>query len=485
MRFDSMRLRARLCGTALLVLTAFGAPASAAALGAVSVNGNAVTLAFDDAVDSASGFLLDGPRRLAVDIAGLVPGGASASGGPIVQTRVGQVKPGVGRVVFDLSGPSVVRSARLADDRKSLVIQLADASPRAFEAAAHAGRTLYTPAALHGGDTKGVTVPLEAPQPYHLVIPPVAGRADKPLVVIDAGHGGHDPGSLSVDGSYREKDAALAIAKAVRDELLASGRVRVALTRSDDRFLVLSERREIARRLHADLFISIHCDSAPGSAASGATVYTLSEVSSDRVAAQLAAKENKADILNGVNLDAQSNDVSSILIDLTQRETMNTSSRFADLLQHELTDQGVDFKTTYHRFAGARRAEGARRAGGAARDRLHHRSGRPEATLLQGLSASPRGRRHARGRGAFRAPRRPHRHRAARLSATHSAARPLPKLAQAARPSPAWTSRRITADASGSGGPMGRGGESCSRRAGPRWRGRCSPSCWWRGWRSG
>ncbi len=355
MRFNSMRLRARLCGTALLVLSAFGAlsaPASAAALGAVSVNGNAITLAFDDAVDSASGFLLDGPRRLAVDIAGLVPGGASASGGPIVQTRVGQVKPGIGRVVFDLSGPSVVRSARLADDRKSLVIQLADASPRAFEAAARAGRTLYTPIALRGGDTQGVTVPLEAPQPYHLAIPPVAGRADKPLVVIDAGHGGHDPGSLSVDGKYREKDAALAIAKAVRDELLASGRVRVALTRSDDRFLVLSERREIARRLHADLFISIHCDSAPGSAANGATVYTLSEVSSDRVAAQLAAKENKADILNGVNLDTQSNDVSSILIDLTQRETMNTSSRFADLLQHELTDQGVDFKTTYHRFAG-------------------------------------------------------------------------------------------------------------------------------------
>ncbi len=335
------------------VLVAPSTPAAAAALGAVSVDGNAITLAFDDAVDSASGFLLDTPRRLAVDITGLVPGGASASGGPIMQTRVGQVKPGVGRVVFDLSGPTVVRSARLSDDHKSLFIQLADANPRAFAAAARAGRTLYTPVAMRSGaDANAVTVPLDAPQPYHLTIPPVAGRADKPLVVIDAGHGGHDPGSLSVDGKYREKDAALAIARAVRDELLASGRVRVAMTRSDDRFLVLSERREIARRLHADLFVSIHCDSAPGSAANGATVYTLSEVSSDRVAAQLAAKENKADILNGVNLDAQSNDVSSILIDLTQRETMNTSSRFADLLQRELTDQGVDFKTTYHRFAG-------------------------------------------------------------------------------------------------------------------------------------
>jgi N-acetylmuramoyl-L-alanine amidase len=357
---DSTRshVRRKAGSVLLLLLGAVFAPlnpAAAAALGSVSVDGNAITLAFDAAVDGASGFLLDTPRRLAVDVGGLVPGGASASGGPIMQTRVGQVKPGVGRVVFDLSGPTVVQSASLSDDRKSLVLRLADASPRAFAAAARAGRTIYSGGSSTGGATLtrvGLTVPLDAPQPYQLAIPPVAGRADKPLVVIDPGHGGHDPGSLSIDGKYREKDASLAIAKAVRDALLASGRVRVAMTRSDDRFLVLSERREVARRLHADLFISIHCDSAPGSNASGATVYTLSEVSSDRVAAKLAAKENKADILNGVNLDAQSNDVSSILIDLTQRETMNTSSRFADLLQRELTDQRVDFKTTYHRFAG-------------------------------------------------------------------------------------------------------------------------------------
>jgi N-acetylmuramoyl-L-alanine amidase len=358
MRVFSTRSRVRHKGGAavLLLLGALltpSAPASAAALGSVSVDGNAITLAFDSAVDGASGLLLDTPRRLAVDVDGLVPSDATASGGPILQTRVGQVKPGVGRVVFDLSGPSVVRSARLSADRKSLTIRLADASPNAFAAAARAGRSLYTPVDLRSsGGSTGLTVPLAPAQPYELTMPAVAGRADKPLVVIDAGHGGHDPGSLSLDGKYREKDAALAIAKAVRDELLASGRVRVALTRSDDRFLVLSERREIARRLHADLFISIHADSAPGSTARGATVYTLSEVSSDRVAAQLAAKENKADILNGVNLDKQSNDVSSILIDLTQRETMNTSSRFADLLQRELTDQRVEFKTTYHRFAG-------------------------------------------------------------------------------------------------------------------------------------
>jgi N-acetylmuramoyl-L-alanine amidase len=330
--------------------------AQASTINAMSVDGNAITMAFDSAVDSVSGLLLDGPRRLAIDVQGLTPGSMTASGGPVIQTRVGMVKPGVGRVVFDLAGYSVVRTAALSDDHRTLTIRLAKASPREFTSAARAGRTSYgTTMALTGNSgtrNAGITVPLDPPAPYRLPIPPVEGRANKPLVVIDAGHGGHDPGSLSVDGRYREKDATLQIAKAIRDELLKSGRVRVAMTRTDDRFLILQERREIARRLHADLFISVHCDSAPGSSASGATVYTLSEVSSDQVAARLAAKENRSDIINGVDLGETSNDVGNILIDLTQRETMNSSSRFADLLQRELTDQGVSFKTTYHRFAG-------------------------------------------------------------------------------------------------------------------------------------
>jgi N-acetylmuramoyl-L-alanine amidase len=342
----------------LLMLLAFAvmpvSPALAAVITGMAVDGDTVTMSFSDAVAGAQGMLIDGPRRFALDLTGIEPGSASASGGAVLRIRTGHYRPGVTRVVFDLAEPVLVRLANIADDGRSLTLRLASASPSEFARAVLAGRTTYalTGASAGSDSHSGLTVPLDEPAPYALPIPPVQGRADKPLVVIDAGHGGHDPGSLSLDGRYREKDAALAIAKAIRDELLASGRVRVALTRSDDRFLVLDERREIARRLNADLFISIHADSAPGSNARGATVYTLSETSSDRVAARLAAKENKADVLNGVNLAAQSNDVSSILIDLTQRETMNTSSRFADLLQHELTDQGVDFKSTYHRFAG-------------------------------------------------------------------------------------------------------------------------------------
>lgn len=191
------------------------------------------------------------------------------------------------------------------------------------------------------------------PRPARLRLPPVDGpkRPDLPLVVIDAGHGGHDPGSSSSDGSVQEKDVALTIAKAIRDALVDSGAVRVALTRSDDRFLVLAERREIARALHADLFLSIHADSAPNPQARGASLYTLSETSSDRVAAALAARENKADILNGVDLSRETSDVSSILIDLAQRETMNVSSAFATLLQRELAPL-IGFKSTFHKFAG-------------------------------------------------------------------------------------------------------------------------------------
>jgi len=191
------------------------------------------------------------------------------------------------------------------------------------------------------------------PRPSRLLLPLVQGpkRADAPLVVIDAGHGGHDPGSSSSDGGEQEKNVALKIARAIRDELLDSGKVRVALTRSDDRFLVLQERREIARQLRADLFISVHCDSAPNNTARGASIYTLSETSSDRVAAALAARENKSDVINGIDLSRESNDVSSILIDLAQRETLNTSSTFAVELQRELSPL-IGLKPTFHKFAG-------------------------------------------------------------------------------------------------------------------------------------
>lgn len=168
-------------------------------------------------------------------------------------------------------------------------------------------------------------------------LPDVLGPPDasRPLVVIDAGHGGHDPGAGK--DALREKTLTLTLAMALRDELLAGRGVRVALTRSDDRYLLLPERSGIARRLHADLFLSIHADSAE-SDASGGSIYTLSERGSNETAARMAERENRADTVNGVSLEEQSDTVNAILVDLSQRETQARSEQFAGLLLREARD---------------------------------------------------------------------------------------------------------------------------------------------------
>lgn len=171
-------------------------------------------------------------------------------------------------------------------------------------------------------------------------LPPVQGPLDasRPLVVIDAGHGGHDPGA--VRGSLREKDLTLALATALRDRLLAEGGIRVALTRADDRFLALGERSGMARRLQADLFISLHADStvAEEGSAAGGTIYTLSERGSNEIATRLAVRENRADSINGVQLASASDSVSAILVDLSQREALARADAFARLLLREAKD---------------------------------------------------------------------------------------------------------------------------------------------------
>ncbi len=169
-------------------------------------------------------------------------------------------------------------------------------------------------------------------------LPQVYGPDDKsrPLLVIDAGHGGKDPGASNA--GYREKDLVLGLARALRDRLVEEGGIRVALTRDDDKFLVLKERFEIARRLDADLFLSIHADSTEGSGdAAGASIYTLSNEASSDAAARFAARENSADAINGVALDSQNADVSAILVELSQRRVQQDSAQFAGLIVREGT----------------------------------------------------------------------------------------------------------------------------------------------------
>ncbi len=206
-----------------------------------------------------------------------------------------------------------------------------------------------TSAAAESGGA--VTIPIDgaaegAPLP---AITPARGN-DPPLVVIDAGHGGRDPGAPGAIEGLQEKDVTLAIARAMRDELAASGRVRVALTRDDDSFIPLDQRYAIARRMGADLFISLHADAAESNDdARGATIYTLSEVASDAEAAALAQRENAVDAVGGVTMSDDAN-VNLILIDLAQRESMAVSADFARILHREAAPL-ITFQRDWHRFA--------------------------------------------------------------------------------------------------------------------------------------
>lgn len=353
----ALHKRRMLHGLALASMIFSGAPGLAGGISAVAVDGDKITVRFDGRVDGASAFLLDGPRRIALDISGAQAGRGPYAGGhaAIAAVRQGQLSEATARVVLDLAEPATLGQARIAPDGRSLSFSLRNVTDDAFRTAVGRGRTRFDDAAnmapRPAKRIHSISVPIP-PVARGISLPPVEGPRDasRPLVVIDAGHGGHDPGAINRETGRQEKDVTLSIARAIRDQLLRSGRVRVALTRDDDRFLVLQERYGIARKLNADLFISIHADSADNDTARGATVYTLSETASDREAARLAARENKADVLNGVNLGGQTSDVSSILIDLTQRESMNISVSFARLLQREAAPY-MPFKGTAHRFA--------------------------------------------------------------------------------------------------------------------------------------
>ena len=311
-----------------------GAPAWAAKVERVDLRHDRVVIRFSRDVADASRFILAEPQTSADDgVDGVADAGS--------------------RITFDLTRPAIVAARSLGPDGRDLTLELRTVDEPSFaRAAAERQLRLLPPfnmGALIPVDTYAVTIPIPG-SARSQALPRIYGDADRPLVVIDPGHGGLDPGAVSPMDGRREKDVTLRIARAIRDELLRSGRVRVALTREDDSFLVLQERYSIARKLKAALFISVHCDSAGSGNAAGATVYTLSEVASDKESARLAARENRADIISGVNLASTATDISPILIDLTQRETMNSSAGFARLLGREAQPL-MPMKSNFHRMA--------------------------------------------------------------------------------------------------------------------------------------
>jgi N-acetylmuramoyl-L-alanine amidase len=160
----------------------------------------------------------------------------------------------------------------------------------------------------------------------------------RPLIVIDPGHGGPDTGTKAGGGEIMEKNVVLDFSMTLRDQLEKSGRYRVVMTRTDDTFIPLAERVKFARQRQAELFISVHADALPKSEGDvqGATIYTLSDTASDAEAARLAEAENRSDVIAGIDLAKEPDDVADILLDLAHRETKTFSHAFARLLVGEM-----------------------------------------------------------------------------------------------------------------------------------------------------
>lgn len=179
----------------------------------------------------------------------------------------------------------------------------------------------------------------------------------RPLIVLDPGHGGDDPGAIGKSFKTYEKALTLQFAQLLKKQLEKTGRYRVEMTRTGDYFIRLEDRVMKARQQKAHIFISLHADSHPQPNMRGLSVYTLAEKASDKESEALAAKENKSDMLKGVDLKGQSSEVATILLDLMQRETKNKSAEFAETAVKELAKM-VRVLPNPHRFAGFRVLKG-------------------------------------------------------------------------------------------------------------------------------
>jgi N-acetylmuramoyl-L-alanine amidase len=273
-------------------------------------------------------FTLADPYRVVLDMPQVTFQFAPKTGekgrGLVKAFRYGLVMQGGSRMVLDLARPARIDSAYVLDagnDQPArLVLELAAVDRDAFmRSITRASRLSETPAPrVHDPESKA--------------------RDPRPLVVIDPGHGGIDIGTRLAPADSPEKNLVLEFGLLLRDKIEKTGKYRVAMTRTDDTFVALGERVNLARARGAALFISVHADALMRSEgeAQGATIYTLSETASDAAAARLAEAENRADVIAGLDLSAEPPDVADILIDLARRETKGFSVQFARTLVGEL-----------------------------------------------------------------------------------------------------------------------------------------------------
>jgi len=277
-------------------------------------------------------FTLANPYRVIVDLPDVsfrLPAGTGQKGEGLVSAfRYGLLDVGKARIVLDTTKPVSIRKAEMVPGegrRVRLAIALSPISRQAFGAGTGSQRTAPPPPKQES--LEGLA---EKPK-----------NRSKPVVLIDPGHGGIDPGAISAN-NLAEKTVVLAVAKRLKAALAKSGRYEVHMTRTRDVFISLDQRLKRSRKLGADLFISLHADAIAqkvfANTVRGATVYTLSERASDEEARMMAEKENASDALAGLetaDIEDQG-EVRSILIDLLKRETSNFSADFSNTLVKRL-----------------------------------------------------------------------------------------------------------------------------------------------------
>lgn len=334
----------------LLLLCAFSQNADAATIKNIRIG--KTTDGFRMVLDANSKFsyktfLLSNPKRLVIDVydssLSSVIEKFNDSKGLVSQVRIGTPEDNVKRVAFDLQTPVVIKKVFVLPPQSGFewrfVVDVSKTTEKDFNT--HIGSKY----AFDDHQKTSKTTP----DKKNKVVAQTVSKAKK-IIVIDPGHGGKDPGAIGFSGVY-EKNITLKMAKELKEILDKENKYIVYLTRSTDIFIPLRDRVKIARKYNADLFISIHADSAKNRNAKGLSVYTLSETASDKEAEALAERENKADVVAGLNLYEHSKEVSDILINLAQRETMNRSSEFAGFMVQEMK-KSVKLLDNTHRFAG-------------------------------------------------------------------------------------------------------------------------------------
>jgi N-acetylmuramoyl-L-alanine amidase len=306
-------------------------------------------------------FLLQNPPRVVIDMpwqTWQAPLNKGDRNGLVRAYRYGRFANDTLRVVIDVNSPTIISHVERVEPWYNrgyrYVFDLARATPAQFQTGLRQtwqnkepAKTVITPQSPMAKKP----VQLTTTSPIVTTTQPIVPQ-QKPLVMIDAGHGGHDPGAISIHKSF-EKNVTLAIAKMLRNELLATGQYRVSMTRDNDTFVLLPNRVKIARAAKADLFISLHADTVgPRTNVSGASIYTLSDTASDAETAKLAAQENAVDQLAGTDMHVDDKEVADILVDLVRRDTMNQSHSLSTSVLQAFRNAGITTLQNPQRSAG-------------------------------------------------------------------------------------------------------------------------------------